>query len=70
MNRAVGLAFLAGGIVLLIFGVQAMHSFNSRVSSTFTGTPTSHSIWMIVLGAVLVIVGLALGFGGGRGTRV
>jgi hypothetical protein len=68
MNRAIGWAFAAGGIVLLIFGIQGANSFSSNVSKTFTGSPTNQSIWMIVLGAILLIVGLAMSFGG-RGTR-
>ncbi|MDB6110115.1 MAG: rane protein [Pedosphaera sp.] len=70
MNRAIGLALLAGGIVLLIFGIQAANSFSSNVSKVFSGSPTNNSVWMIVLGAILAIVGLVMSFGGGRGTRV
>jgi protein-S-isoprenylcysteine O-methyltransferase Ste14 len=70
MNRPIGLALLAGGVVLLIFGIQASHSFSSNVSRVFNGSPTNQSVWMIVLGAILAIVGLVMSFGGGRGTRV
>jgi hypothetical protein len=69
MNRPIGLALLAGGIVLLIFGIQAANSFSSNVSKVFSGSPTNNSVWMIVLGAILAVVGLAMSFGGGRGTR-
>lgn len=68
MNRIIGLALLVGGIVLLIYGIQAGNSFSSGVSRAFNGAPTSQSIWMIVGGAVLIIVGLGATFGG-RGTR-
>ncbi len=61
---------LAAGIVLLIFGVQASHSFSSDVSRTFNGTPTNESVWMIVLGVILAVVGLVTSFRGGRGTRL
>ncbi len=70
MNRAIGAAFLVGGIVLLIFGIQAANSFSSNVSRTFNGSPTNQSIWMLVLGAIMVIVGLVASFGGGRGTKI
>ncbi len=61
MNTAIGLALLVGGIILLIFGFNASHSFTSDVSRTFTGSPTDRSIWMLVTGAVLVVAGL-IGF--------
>ena len=70
MNRGIGLALLAAGIVLLIFGIQASHSFSSDVSRAFNGTPTNQSVWMIVLGVILCVVGLVAGFRGGRGTRM
>ncbi len=58
MNTAIGLALLIGGIILLVFGFNASHSFTSDVSRTFTGSPTDRSIWMLVVGAVLAVVGL------------
>ena len=68
MNRAIGLALLVAGIVVLIFGIQASQSFTSNVSQTFTGAPTNRSIWMIVSGLAAAIVGIVLTFRGGRGT--
>jgi ABC-type uncharacterized transport system permease subunit len=65
MNRAIGLAFLIGGIVLLIFGLQASHSFTSNVSRTVTGSPTNGSVWMIVVGIILAVLGLVMSFRGG-----
>jgi Protein of unknown function (DUF3185) len=70
MNRAVGFAVMIGGIVLLLFGLQASNSFTSNLSKTFTGSPTNQSIWMIVLAVILIVAGLVLSFGGGRNTRV
>jgi hypothetical protein len=69
MNRAIGLALLVAGIVVLIFGIQASQSFTSNVSQTFTGAPTNRSIWMIVGGLAAAIVGIVLTFRGGTGTR-
>lgn len=69
MNRAIGLACLIGGIVLLIFGLQQSHSFASNVSKTFTGNPTDNSMWMIIGGIVIGIFGLILSLRGGSGTR-
>ena len=66
MNNIIGLAILALGVVLLIFGFNESHSFSSDVSRTFTGNPTDRSMWMIVGGAVAIIVGLVLALRGRR----
>lgn len=59
MNKAVSLALLAGGIVLLVFGINATNSFSSDVSRFFTGSPTDKAVWMMIGGVVLGIVGVA-----------
>jgi hypothetical protein len=66
MNNIVGLAILALGIVLLVFGFNASHSFSSDVSRTFTGNPTNHSMWLIIGGAVAVIAGIGVALSGRR----
>jgi len=60
VNNIVGLGIFAVGIVLLISGFNESRSFASDVSRFFTGNPTNHSIWLIIGGAVAVIVGLFL----------
>jgi len=64
MNKAIGLAALAGGVVLLVLGLQANHSFSSDVSRTFTGNPTNNTMWFIGAGIVLGIFGLVVAFRG------
>ena len=58
MNKAISLAFLAGGVLLLIFGVSASKSLGSDISRFFTGSPTDKAIWMLIGGAVLSVIGL------------
>ena len=58
MNKAVMLAILAGGIVLVIYGVAASKSFSSDVSRFFTGSPTDKTMWLLVGGIVAIIIGL------------
>ena len=58
MHKAVALALLAGGILLLIFGVSAAQSFGSDLSRFFTGAPTDKAIWMLVGGVAVSIVGV------------
>lgn len=59
MNKLISLAILAGGIVLMVFGVAATESFSSDVSRFFTGSPTDKAIWLMIGGIVAIIVGLA-----------
>ena len=66
MNSIIGLAILALGIVLLIFGINESHSFGSDVSRFFTGNPTDRSMWMIIGGVGAVVVGLVLALRGRR----
>ena len=58
MNKAISLAILAAGVLLLIFGISASESLGSDISRFFTGSPTDKAIWMLVGGLVLSIVGL------------
>jgi hypothetical protein len=58
MNKPLSLALLAGGILLIIFGVNASNSFGSDISRFFTGSPTDKAIWMMVAGVVAAVIGL------------
>jgi uncharacterized membrane protein len=57
MNRAISIALLVVGIILLIMGFNASESVGSEVSEAVTGTPTDRSIWLIVGGAAAAIIG-------------
>lgn len=58
MTKAISLALIAGGVVLLYFGGQAFHSFSSDVSRVFTGSPTNKAIMLIVGGVIATLAGL------------
>ena len=60
MTKIASLALLVGGVVLIIFGVQATDSFSSDVSRFFTGSPTDKAVWMLIGGIVAAIVGLTM----------
>ena len=66
MNKAVSIALLAGGIVLIVIGVNATNSFSSDVSRFFTGSPTDKAVWMLIGGIVAASIGL---FGTMRGAK-
>jgi uncharacterized membrane protein YidH (DUF202 family) len=67
MNRGLGLALLAIGVILLFYGINAEQSFTSSVSKVFTGAPTDRSIFLIAGGVLAALVGLFLTMRGGRG---
>jgi LPXTG-motif cell wall-anchored protein len=60
MYKSLGIALLVAGIVLTIFGINASESFSSEVSRFFTGTPTDKSMWMLIGGIALAILGFFL----------
>jgi uncharacterized membrane protein YidH (DUF202 family) len=66
MNKAISIALLAGGIVLIVIGVNATKSFSSDVSRFFTGSPTDKAVWMLIGGIVAAVIGL---FGTMRGAK-
>jgi uncharacterized membrane protein YidH (DUF202 family) len=62
MNKAIGLALLAVGIALLIYGANASDSVSSSFSRAFTGNPTDKTIWFLIGGIAATIVGAVLTF--------
>ncbi len=60
MNKAIGIALIAVGVVLLIFGVSSADSLASDVSRFFTGEPTDRAMWLIIGGVASLAVGAGL----------
>lgn len=58
MNKAISLALLVGGVILIVLGINATNSFSSDVSRFFTGSPTDKAVWMLIGGSVAVVAGL------------
>jgi len=58
MNKAICIALLVGGVLLIAFGYNASQSVSSEISEMFTGQPTDRSMWMMIGGAVAAVVGL------------
>ena len=57
MNKILSLALLAGGVVLIIYGISASDSVGSDVSRFFTGSPTDKTIWLLIGGVVAAVIG-------------
>ncbi|TKC78185.1 DUF3185 family protein [Trinickia terrae] len=58
MIKAISLALIVGGVVLLYFGGQSFHSFANDMSRLFTGAPTNKTILLITGGVIATIAGL------------
>jgi hypothetical protein len=58
VNRALGLALLAVGAALIVYGVQASNSFSSDFSRFFTGSPTDKALWLLLGGLAISVVGV------------
>ena len=56
-RRILGLAILAIGIVLIVFGVTATHGMNEELSKAVTGKYTDETMWYIIGGIFLVVIG-------------
>ncbi len=57
MQRVIGIALVAVGVILLVMGVMAADSLASDISRFFTGTPTDRSVWLLIGGVASLIVG-------------
>lgn len=65
MQRAVGLVLLVVGVILFIVGVNASDSFADRWSNFFTGHFTDSTVWYMVGGVAVGLLGLFIaGFDG------
>ncbi|SOE52753.1 Protein of unknown function [Burkholderia sp. D7] len=58
MTKAISIALIVGGVVLLYFGGQSFHSLSNDVSRFFTGSPTNKTIWLIAGGMAAMLAGL------------
>lgn len=59
MNNTLSIVFLLAGIVLIIFGINAMNSFGSELSRFFSGSPSNKAVWLLLGGVVATVGGLA-----------
>lgn len=58
INRIVGAALLAIGVVLLIFAYRAANTPLEKISDTLTGHYTDQTMWYLLIG-----IGAAIGGG-------
>lgn len=58
--RVLGLAVLAIGIVLLIFGLMSTHAANEKVVAAVAGHYTKTTTWYLIGGIFLIVAGGAM----------
>lgn len=61
-QRIAGIALLVGGAVLLFFGFQASESLGDQMHESFTGRFTDNTVWMFIIGAIVMAAGAAMTF--------
>ncbi|MCC5886565.1 MAG: DUF3185 family protein [Gammaproteobacteria bacterium] len=66
MNQILGLAILAGGLLLLFLGYQSSQGVDDQVTEAVTGEYTDSTIWYWALGALGSAAGVGLLILGGR----
>jgi hypothetical protein len=66
-QRILGLALLVVGVIILVFGLNATESVSDTVSEGLTGRYTDKTMWYIIGGSALALIGGGMTlFGGGR----
>ena len=58
MKRVFSFALLAGGILLIVLGINASNGLSSDISRFFTGSPTDRAMWLLVGGVIEAVVGV------------
>ena len=65
-TRILGIALLAGGIILLVMGYNATESLGEELHREFMGRYTEETRWYLIAGGVMAVVGLVLAIFGVR----
>ena len=60
MKKIIGIALLAGGIVLLVNGFKAKDSVESQLNQALRGSMSKNAIWLLAGGAACSVAGAAL----------
>ena len=60
MKRIIGIALLVGGVIALVYGFKAKDSVESKLTETFTGSPSDNARKLLIGGAVASALGVGL----------
>jgi len=67
--KVIGLVALVVGVILVVYGINASDSVSSEVKEALSGTPTDKAMWLLIGGAALGVLGLAVLARGVRTSR-
>lgn len=62
IQRLLGLAVFVVGIILLVVGIHSTNSIGEKVANEFQGHYSSTTMWYIIGGSVLIVIGAGLAF--------
>ncbi|MEW6304090.1 MAG: DUF3185 family protein [Verrucomicrobiota bacterium] len=60
MNKIIGIALVAGGVVMLIYGFKAKDSLESKANELLRGSPSKNAVWLLGGGAACSLAGVAM----------
>ena len=63
MRTLVGALVVAIGVLLGIYGLDATECLSTRISKIFHNAPGTQSIYFLVSGVLLVLLGMTLSYG-------
>ena len=66
MAKLVSLGLIIGGVVLISYGVTASDSVSSDFSRFFTGSPTDRTMWLLIGGSIVTLLGVGGLFSGSK----
>jgi uncharacterized membrane protein YidH (DUF202 family) len=66
MTRLLGIVLVGAGALLAWMGWQEKQTIRSRLEEVLRGSPSDRVLWMLGIGAVVVLIGLVLAVRGGR----
>jgi len=67
--KVLGIALLVVGVILLAFGLNASDSVTDSVKEGLTGRFTDKTMWYLIGGAVMAVLGGAMIFRGRSGAH-
>lgn len=67
--RILGIVILVVGLVLVAFGLNASDSVVDSVKENLTGRYTDKTMWYLIGGGALAVVGAGIALMGGRRTQ-
>lgn len=59
-KRLIGMAFLIGGVIAMVYGYEARKTIHSKFMQSLTGYPNAHARQLLIGGAASATLGVCL----------